>query len=221
MPFYLSAYDGAYLNERFADESKSREVEEALSFNGGIQPKVFMRCLNVGNENGFNARPLFFQVPRFEREPIHNDEETRKLNIYLGDLYETAFRLGPIAPLLQTPREWGDVEPLPQPDLTRAPKFWLGKAAEKLFYQAFKELERRSISAGSDEIEALWAKGPGQLLRWAAPIQFIRNHTGMEPHSDEWFPPEKILSQLISNMPREVMLILLSTTSELGVRDKR
>ena len=61
MPFFLSAYDGAYSNERFADESKSREVEEgALSFIGGIQPKVFMRCLNVGNENGFNARPLFF-----------------------------------------------------------------------------------------------------------------------------------------------------------------
>ena len=87
----------------------------------------------------------------------------------------------------------GRLEPLPQPDLTRAPKFWLGKAAEKLFYQAFKELERRSISAGSDEIEALWAKGPGQLLRWAAPIQIIRNHTGMEPPSDEWCPPPEIL----------------------------
>ena len=32
MPFYLSAYDGTYSNERFADESKSREVEE-----GGCQ----------------------------------------------------------------------------------------------------------------------------------------------------------------------------------------
>ena len=153
-----------------------------------------MRCLNVGNENGFNARPLFFQIPRFEREPLHSSEDDKNLIIYLGNLYEAAFRLGPIEPLLQTPREWGDVEPLPQPDLTRAPKFWLGKAAEELFYQAFKQLERKSMSAGSDELEALWAKGPGQLLRWAAPIQIIRNHTGMEPHSDEWFPPDEILS---------------------------
>ena len=77
--------------------------------------------------------------------------------------------------------------------MNRCPKFWLGEAAEKLFKQAFDELERKSTTAGSDEIEALWAKGPGQLLRWAAPIQIIRNHTGLEPHSDEWCPPEKIL----------------------------
>ena len=125
---------------------------------------------------------------------MDSTDDDKNLIIYLGNLYEAAFRLGPIEPLLRPPpREWGDVEPLPQPDLTRAPKFWLGKAAEKLFYQAFKELERRSISAGSDEIEALWAKGPGQLLRWAAPIQIIRNHTGMEPDSDEW-PSDEVLS---------------------------
>jgi hypothetical protein len=194
MPFYLSAYDGTYSNERFADESKSREVEEgALSVIGGIQPKVFLKFLQVGNENGFNARPLFFQIAREVRELLDSTEDDKKLNIYLGDLYEAAFRLGPVAPMLQTPREWGDVEPLPPPDLNRCPKFWLGKAAEKLFKQAFDELERKSTTAGSDEIEALWAKGPGQLLRWAAPIQIIRNHTGIEPHSDEWYPPEKIL----------------------------
>ena len=155
---------------------------------------MYFSFLAAGNDNGFNARPLFFQVPRLEREPLYKSGDDLNLDIYLGDLYEAAFRLGPIAPRLQTPHEWGDVEPLPPPDLSRRPTFWLGKAAEKLFYEAFKELERKSISAGSDEVEALWAKAPGQLLRWAAPIQFIRNHTGMEPVSDDWFPPVEILS---------------------------
>ena len=190
MPFYLSAYDGTYSNERFADESKSREVGNAVS-NRGIGQGVL--APNVGNENGFNARPLFFQIAREVRELLDSTDDDKKLNIYLGDLYEAAFRLGPVAPMLQTSSEWGDVEPLPPPDLNRCPKFWLGEAAEKLFKQAFDELERKSTTAGSDEIEALWAKGPGQLLRWAAPIQIIRNHTGMEPHSDEWYPPDEIL----------------------------
>ena len=44
MEFYLSAYDGSYSNEVFADARLSREVTEAsLSVLGGIQPKVFLQ----------------------------------------------------------------------------------------------------------------------------------------------------------------------------------
>ena len=57
----------------------------------------------------------------------------------------------------------------------------------------FNHLEEKSISAGSDEIEALWAKAPGQVLRVAAAIQFMRTYTGMEPPSDDWQPPDDLL----------------------------
>jgi hypothetical protein len=104
-------------------------------------------------------------------------------------------KLGPIAPMLESTQNWSRLdEPRPGPDLTRCPTFWLEETAEKLFKQAFDELEVKSINAGSDEVEALWAKGAGQVLRFAAAIQTMRNHTGMELPSDDWCPPDHILS---------------------------
>lgn len=191
--FYLSAYDGSYSNEVFADQSKSREVKEgALSVLGGTQPKVFLDYLEAGNANGFNSRPLFFQVPRLKRTPLDSELADQQLLLYLGDLYEAAFRLGPIDPLLSHSQGFNNGE-APVPDLTRAPKFWLSKEATERFVQLYDHLEDKSISAGSDEVEALWAKAPGQLLRWAAPLQFLRTYTGMEPPSEDWRPPDHLL----------------------------
>ena len=194
MEFYLSAYDGSYSNEVFADARLSREVTEAsLSVLGGTQPKVFLQYLEAGNANGFNARPLFFQVPRLARTLLDKLNADHDLTIYLGDLYEAAFRLGPIDPLLAYSEGFSHGEGPPVPDLNRKPKFWLSDSATEKFVEVFNHLEEKSISAGSDEIEALWAKAPGQVLRVAAAIQFMRTYTGMEPPSDDWQPPDDLL----------------------------
>ena len=194
MEFYLSAYDGSYSNEVFADARLSREVTEAaLSVLGGTQPKVFLQYLEAGNANGFNARPLFFQVPRLARTLLDKLNADHDLTVYLGDLYEAAFRLGPIDPLLAYSEGFSHGEGRPVPDMDRKPKFWLSESATEKFVEVFNHLEEKSISAGSDEIEALWAKAPGQVLRVAAAIQFMRTYTGMEPPSDDWQPPDELL----------------------------
>lgn len=194
MEFYLSAYDGSYSNEVFADARLSREVTEAaLSVLGGTQPKVFLQYLEAGNANGFNARPLFFQVPRLARTLLDKLNADHDLTLYLGDLYEAAFRLGPIDPLLAYSEGFSHGECPPVPDMDRKPKFWLSESATEKFVEVFNHLEEKSISAGSDEIEALWAKAPGQVLRVAAAIQFMRTYTGMEPQSDDWQPPDELV----------------------------
>ena len=192
--FYLSGYDGSYSNEVFAEARFSREVTEAaLSVLGGTQPRVFLQYLEAGNANGFNARPLFFQVPRVARQLLDKLQDDHDLTIRLGDLYEAAFRLGPIEPLLAHSEGFADRESQPAPDLSRKPTFWLSEEATEQFVQVFNHLEEKSISAGSDEVEALWAKAPGQVLRWAAPLQFLRSYTEMEEHSDDWQPPDHLL----------------------------
>jgi len=190
--FYLSAYDGSYSNEVFADSKLSREVEEgALSVLGGTQPKVFLEYLEAGNANGFNARPLFFQIERRQREILDNRPEDHDLTIYLGDLYEAAFELGPVEGLMRNhATAFTSGQPLPPPDMKRRPIFWLSEKATEQFEKVYQHLELKSTTAGSDEVEALWAKAPAQVLRWAAALQFLRTYTGMEPPSDDWRPPD-------------------------------
>ena len=154
--FWLSSYDGAYSNDVFADSRKSREVRDGkLGVIGGIQPKVFLEQLEAGNANGFNSRPLFVHLPRLKRSLMKDDEQTERLVDTLGDLYLAALELG-------------------------NERFVLSKEAEELFEQLFNQLEDLSMQAGSEEIEALWAKGPGQVLRMAAAIHFLRVTTQQE-----------------------------------------
>ena len=154
--FWLSSYDGAYHNDVFADAKKSREVRAGkLSVIGGIQPQVFLEQLHAGNANGFNSRPLFVHLSRSRRVLVEGDENTKKLNDVLGDLYLAALQDGNNA-------------------------YVLSAGAEQLFINLFNQLENLSLEAGSEEVEALWAKGPGQVLRVAAAIHFIRIATGQE-----------------------------------------
>ena len=154
--FWLSSYDGAYSNDVFADAKKSREVRAGkLGVIGGIQPKVFLDQLEAGNANGFNSRPLFVHLPRLRRELLEGDEHTEKLSGVLGELYLAALQDGNHA-------------------------YVLSASAEQLFTSLFDQLEDLSLQARSDEVEALWAKGPGQVLRVAAAIHFIRVATDQE-----------------------------------------
>ena len=154
--FWLSSYDGAYSNDVFADAKKSREVRAGkLGVIGGIQPKVFLDQLEAGNANGFNSRPLFVHLPRTRRVLVEGDENTKKLNDVLGDLYLAALQDGNNA-------------------------YVLSAGAEQLFINLFDQQEDLSLQAGSEEVEALWAKGPGQVLRVTAAIHFIRVATGQE-----------------------------------------
>ena len=154
--FWLSSYDGAYSNDVFADAKKSREVRcGKLSVIGGIQPRVFLEQLEAGNANGFNSRPLLVHLPRLKRELTQPDEQTEKLNGCIGDLY--------LAALEETTR-----------------LYLLSLEAEELFQNLFNQLEELSLQANSEEVEALWAKGPGQVLRVAAAIHFIRMATEQE-----------------------------------------
>lgn len=154
--FWLSSYDGVYSNDVFADAKKSREVRcGKLSVIGGIQPAVFLEKLEAGNANGFNSRPLFVHLPRDKRELTQPDENTEQLTDRLGDLY--------LAALESSYR-----------------RYVLGREAEELFKSLFDQLEELSLQANSEEVEALWAKGPGQVLRVAAAIHFLRLHTGQE-----------------------------------------
>jgi hypothetical protein len=154
--FWLSSYDAVYSNDVFADASKSREVRQGkLGVIGGIQPRVFLEQLNNGNANGFNSRPLFVHLPRPKRMLIRDDAATMELGNKLGKLYLDALEF-------------------------EFERFVLSKEAEKLFEDLFNQLEELSIAAGSEEVEALWAKGPGQTLRMAAAVQFMRIATGQE-----------------------------------------
>ena len=154
--FYLSSYDGTYSNDVFADAKKSREVRSGkLGVIGGIQPKVFLEQLEAGNANGFNSRPLFVQMPRSRKSLVESDSLTEKLSGCLGELYLAALQDGNHA-------------------------YVLSAGAEQLFTSLFDQLEDLSLQARSDEVEALWAKGPGQVLRVAAAIHFIRVATDQE-----------------------------------------
>jgi hypothetical protein len=154
--FWLSSYDGAYSNDVFADAKKSRDVRNGkLAVIGGIQPKVFLDQLEAGNANGFNSRPLFVHLPRHKRELIQPDEQSERLTDQLGELYLAAL---------------GDSNPL----------YVLSGEAEATFLALFNQLEELSLQANSEEVEALWAKAPGQVLRVAAAVHFIRVTTGQE-----------------------------------------
>jgi len=151
--FWLSSYDAhGYHNDVFADASKSRQVRHGkISVIGGIQPAVFTAQLSRGNANGFNSRPLFVHLPRSKRVLVNADQATEQLNQDLARLYLAA---------LQSP--WTNYQ--------------LDAEAAALFQRLYDELEERSIQAASDDVEALWAKAPGQVLRAAAGIQFLLNH---------------------------------------------
>lgn len=165
--FWLSSYDGAYSNDVFADAKKSREVRTGkLGVIGGIQPKVFLEQLEAGNANGFNSRPLFVHLPRERRVLVNADENTKKLSVVLGELYLAALQESNIA-------------------------YVLSAEAEKLFINLFNQLEHLSLQAGSEEVEALWAKGPGQVLRVAAAIHFMRVATALETHDERGFGTNK------------------------------
>jgi hypothetical protein len=155
--FWLSSYDGAYSNDVFADARKSREVRHGkLGVVGGIQPKVFLEQLESGNANGFNSRPLFVHVPRIRREMVRMPEETKQeMQDRLGGLYLKALQF-------------------------EHQVFQLSEEAEEMFRQLFDQLEDLSLSANSEEVEALWAKGPGQVLRMVAAVHFVRVATGKE-----------------------------------------
>lgn len=154
--FWLSSYDAVYSNDVFADANRSREVRQGkLGVIGGIQPKVFLEQLNNGNANGFNSRPLFVHLPRPKRVLTRDDSATMELENKLGQLYLDALEF-------------------------EFKRFVLSKEAEQLFEGLFNQLEDLSIAAGSEEVEALWAKGPGQALRMAAAVHFIRVATGQE-----------------------------------------
>ena len=165
--FWLSSYDGAYSNDVFADAKKSREVRTGkLGVIGGIQPKVFLEQLEAGNANGFNSRPLFVHLPRERRVLVNPDDNTNKLSDVLGELYLAALQESNIA-------------------------YVLSAEAEKLFINLFNHLEHLSLQAGSEEVEALWAKGPGQVLRVAAAIHFMRVATALEKHDERGFGTNK------------------------------
>ena len=86
---------------------------------------------------------------------VEGDENTKKLNDVLGDLYLAALQDGNNA-------------------------YVLSAGAEQLFINLFDQQEDLSLQAGSEEVEALWAKGAGQVLRVAAAIHFIRVATDQE-----------------------------------------
>ncbi len=164
--FYLSAYDGTPSVDVFADPSKSRKVEECkLGVIGGIQPKVFIAQLGKGNANGFNSRPLFFHLPRTRRELLPSTTKTTELKRNLEGLYFDAYKG------------------------SGAVTYWLGEEATVIFKALYDQLETLSLEAGSEEVEALWAKASGQILRYAAAIQCIRNSLKMEDSEDDPEPP--------------------------------
>ena len=207
--FWLSAYDSSFSNEVFADSTRSRKVKcGKVGVIGGIQPKVFLEQLESGNANGFNSRPLFFQLPRLRRHLLKDDQHTKLLAGRLGDLYFNAFHdlrnLVPPTGFLDRLRTFhaeahfgakdADVQQI------YCHRFWLTPQAEALFEQLFDQLETLSMEAGSEEVEALWAKGPGQVLRAAAAIQMMRNLTGMEDPELEWRPSPETCGRVVADV---------------------
>ena len=129
---------------------------------GGIQPKVFLEQLESGNANGFNSRPLFVHLPRIKRDLLKGDEHTERLQDRLGELYLAA---------LQDSNS----------------RYVLSAEAEAMFEELYNQLEDLSLQANSEEVEALWAKGSGQVLRVAAAVHFMRVATGMEELVEQGF----------------------------------
>ena len=167
--FWNSAYDGKRTNERFADEKLSREVKESsISVIGGIQPRVMRKHLEAGNANGFNSRPLFFHIPRVKRDTHDPTPETESLEDKLAVLYKDAFNSGNGAFSREN-------------YLT----YRLTDEAVVEFKKLHDHLEDRALGAGSEDVEAIWSKAAGQVLRYTAPIAFMRWRLGMDPMSDK------------------------------------
>jgi len=194
--FWLSGYDAVYSNDVFADASKSRQVKKGkLGVIGGIQPRVFSEQMSRGNANGFNSRPLFVHLPRTKRILLNSDDQTELLSQELGRIYLRAL----------------------QDESTR---YELSPDASNLFKQLYDELEERSIEAGSEEVEALWAKAPGQVLRTAAAVQFVLNATGMEPQQSKqipWQQPEKTIT-LVGTKAVQLAANLVMAGKVVGVQ---
>ena len=191
-PFWLSAYDGSPINQTFSQQDQRRIDEWAMSVIAFCQVQVFLDHLPEGNANGFNSRPLVFQIRKPKKKLLPHTPETKRLPEMLADLYEAAFRLGPLEPQLSALQIGIAVDQaLPAVDLSRRPKFWLEQAALDQFERVFNQLEDKVCS--DDDEDAIWAKAPGQVLRFAAAVQFLRDYTGREETSDQWMPPEDIL----------------------------
>ena len=116
---------------------------------------MFLEQLETGNANGFNSRPLFINIPRIKRSLMHSDEQTEQLPERLGIVYQAALE-------------------------DDCKSYVLSEAAAALFVSLFNQIEDLALSAGSEEIEALWSKGSGQVLRVTAAIHFLRVATGQE-----------------------------------------
>jgi len=194
--FWLSGYDAVYSNDVFADASKSRQVKKGkLGVIGGIQPRVFSEQMSRGNANGFNSRPLFVHLPRTKRILLNSDDQTEMLSQELGRIYLRALQ-------------------------DESVRYELSPDASNLFKQLYDELEERSIEAGSEEVEALWAKAPGQVLRTAAAVQFVLNATGMEPQQSKqipWQQPEKTIT-LVGTKAVQLAANLVMAGKVVGVQ---
>ena len=78
----LKGVSNTYSLERYADAAQAEQeaeedildaIDKLMDAGDGTQPKVFLDYLEVGNANGFNSRPLFFQVPRLKRTPLDSE----------------------------------------------------------------------------------------------------------------------------------------------------
>ena len=195
--FWLSSYDGAYSNDVFADANKSREVRcGKLGVIGGIQPKVFLEQLGTGNANGFNSRPLFVHLPRVKRVLIQPDGETEKLKDRLGELYLGALE-----------------------DSNR--RYVLSKEAEAMFQGLFDQLEDLSLQANSEEVEALWAKGPGQVLRVAAAVHFMQVATGMQELEQQgWMKSKATVVVSTRSVQLAAKLVMVGKTRAVELHER-
>ena len=165
--FWNSSYDGKPTNERFSDEKLSPEVKESsISVIGGIQPRVMRKHLEAGYANGFNSRPLFFHIPRVKRDTQDPTPETESLEGKLAVLYKDAFNSCNGAFSRENYLTYR---------LTDESVIELKKLHD--------HLEDRALGAGSEDVEAIWSKAAGQVLRYSAPIAFTRWRLGMDPMS--------------------------------------
>jgi len=193
-PFWLTAYDGTPINQSFATQDQRRIDEWAMSVIAFCQVQVFLDHLPEGNANGFNSRPLVFQIRKPKKKLLPHTPATKRLPEMLADIYEAAFRLGPLEPQLSALQTGIAVDQsLPAVDLSRRPQFWLEEAAQRQFERVFDQFEEKGQTSADDDEDAIWAKASGQVLRFAAAVQFLRDYTGREEPSDQWMPPEDIL----------------------------